>query len=200
MKKALMPSFYMADQPALALGNQVLTNLTGNSFYPTPRVPLATLQTALNAYTTSLGKAEKGSSVDKAQKNADKATLIGLLRQECDYVNETALGNPVALAGCGYPLSKDPQPSVLGTATPKLEIGDVSGQLISSTPAVDGAVTYKHRITADVSATVWREILTTKATCKIDGLVPGTVYHSQIDAIGTNDQVTTSDVVSRMAA
>jgi hypothetical protein len=199
MKKALMPSYDMADQPALALGNAVVTALTGNAYYPTPRVTIASLQSAVNAYTTSLAKADKGSSTDRAQKNADKATLIDLLRQECDYVNDTAQGDPIGLAGCGYPLSKDPQPRILGIADPKLENG-LSGQLISSTPGVNGAVTYKHQYTTDPSAAMWNEITTTRATCKIDGLVPGTLIHGRIVSIGTNDQVTVSDVVSRMVA
>lgn len=199
MKKALKPSFQMSDLVTLALGNAVLTGLTGNSYYPTPKVTLADLQSAINAYTASLGKADKGSSVDKAEKNADKASLIGLLRQECDYVNDTAQGNAIALAGCGYPLSKDPQPRILGTAIPKLE-NSVSGQLLSSTPGVNGAITYKHQYTADASLAQWNEITTTRAKCKIDGLAPGTLIYGRIVSIGTNDQVTISNVVTRMVA
>jgi hypothetical protein len=199
MKKALKPSLDMADQPTLVRGNTVMVYLTGNSFYPIPKVPLATLQAALDTYTASLAKAEKGSNQDKAQKNADKATLLGLLREQCDYVNETAQGNLTALAGCGYDLSKDPQPSILGTADPKLANG-VSGQLISSTPAVNGAIAYKHLYTADPSAPLWSEVLSSMANIKIDDLVPGTLIYGRIIAIGTKGQVTISDVVTKMVA
>jgi len=199
MRKALMPSYEMSDKDALNLGNNVLGSLTGNSFYPTPKVPLADIQTAQNTYTASLAKADKGSSQDKAQKTADKKALIDLLRQECDYVNDTALGSPIALANCGYALSKDPQPRVLGTPVITVENG-ISGQLISSTPATNAAVGYRHRYTTDPTLPVWPEVVSSKATCKLNGLVPGTLYHLQIVSFGTNDQVTYSDVVTKMVA
>ena len=199
MKKALMPSYYMSDKDAWNLGNNVLGGLTGNAFYPAPKVPLADIQTAQNTYTASLAKADKGSSQDKAQKDADKRALIDLLRQECDYVNDTAQGDPIALANCGYPLSKDPQPSVLGTPVISVDNG-VSGELISSTPAAKAAIGYRHRYTTDPALALWPEVVTSKATCKISGLVPGTVYHLQIVSIGTNDQVMYSDVVTKMVA
>ena len=199
MKIALMPSYNMSDMAALKLGNDVIGGLTGNSYYPTPKVPLATIQTLQNAYTSSLSKADKGSSTDKAQKNADKKALIDALRQECDYVNETAQGDLIALANCGYPLSKDRQPSVLGTPVVTVDNG-VSGQLISSTPAANAAVGYRHRSTTDPTQPLWTEIVCSTATCKIDGLIPGTVYHLQIVSFGTKGQVTYSDVVTKMAA
>ena len=199
MKKALMPSYKMSDMDAWNLGNNVLGGLTGNSFYPVPKVGLADIQTLQNTYTASLAKADKGSSQDKAQKDADKRALINLLRLECDYVNDTAQGDPVALANCGYPLSKDPQPSVLGTPVISVENG-ISGQLISSTPAANAAVGYRHRYTTDPALPVWPEVVSSKATCKIGGLAPGTLYHLQIVSFGTNDQVTYSDVVTKMVA
>lgn len=199
MKKALKPQFDLPDQPTLTLGGTVLTSLTGNNFFTTPVVPLPDLQTALSNYNIALSKAEYGSREDIAQKNAYKQTLIGLLRSECDYVNDIAKGDLVKLSTCGYPLSKDPQPVVLGTPQVKVENG-AGGQLISSTPAVNGAVVYKHQYTTDPAAALWPEVTTTRATCKIDGLHPGTIYSFRIVAIGTNEQVTTSNVITKMAA
>ena len=193
-----MPSYKMSDKDALKLGNNVMGNLTGNPFYPTPKVPLADIQTALDTYTASYSKADKGSSQDKAQKRADKKVLIDLLRQECEYVNDTAQDD-IALATCGYPLTKDPQPSVLGTPVISVENG-ISGQLISSTPAAHAAAGYRHRYTTDPALPVWPEVVGSKATCKIDGLVPGTKYHLQIVCFGSRGQVTYSDVVTKMVA
>lgn len=199
MKKALMPSYKMSDKDAWNLCNNVLGNLPGNPFYPVPKVPVADIQTAQNTYTASLAKADKGSSTDKAQKNADKKVVIDLLRKECDYVNDTAQGDPIALANCGYPLSKTPQPSVLGTPVITVENG-ISGQLISSTPAANAALGYRHRYTTDPTQPVWPEVVCSKATCKIDGLVPGVLYHLQIVCFGTKGQETYSEVVTRMVA
>jgi hypothetical protein len=199
MKKALMPSLQMADQSVLTLANTVVAALTGNAYFTTPSPTLASVETAISGYSASLSKSKYGSREDKAQKNADKATLLGLLRDLCIYVNMIAKGDAVVLSTCGYPLSKDAQPSVLGTPDAKVENG-ASGELISSTPAVDGAVSYKHQYTTDPASALWPEVTTTRATCKIDGLEPGKLYSLRIVAIGTNDQVTMSDVVTKMVA
>jgi hypothetical protein len=199
MKKALKPSLQMGDDPALTLGNGVITALTGNTHFTTPLPTLVELQAAVDAYSASLSKAKYGSREDKALKNADKKALIGLLRDECDYINMVAKGDEVALATCGLPLSKEPEPKVLGTPEAKVEQG-ASGKLILSTPAVSGAVAYKHQYTADEHAATWSEVSTSRANCTIDGLTPGIVYSLRIVAIGTNDQVTISDVVTKMAA
>lgn len=198
MKKALKPSNEMADDPALALGNTVVTALAGNSHIPTPDPSIATIQTGVDNYTSSLGKAKNGSREDKAQKNADKAVLITLLRNYCDYVNLLAKGDEVILASCGLPLSKDRQPRVLGTPEAKAELG-ASGQMLLFTPGVSGAVTYKHKYKPDVEGAAWIEIISTKASCLLTGLTPGTVYLMQIEAFGTKNQVTASNIISKMA-
>jgi hypothetical protein len=75
-----------------------------------------------------------------------------------------------------------------------------SGQLIASSDAVEGAFAYKHQYSADSAATLWPEILSTKAKCKIEGLTPGVLYSVRMVAIGTHNQVTISDVVTKMVA
>ena len=121
------------------------------------------------------------------------------MRDLVDYVNGIAKGDLVILSTCGLPLSKDPQPVAMGDPTAKVEAG-ASGELILSTPAVYGAVVYKHQYTTDVTAALWPEITTTRASCKIDNLQRGQIYSLRIVAIGTNDQVSISDVVTRMVA
>lgn len=199
MKKALKPPLQMADQDALSLAMTVHDALTNNVNFPTPAPTMAQLQAAKDAYAASLAKAQYGNREDKAQKNADKAIVIDMLRQLCDYVNSIANGDDVMLATCGFPLSKNPQPVVLGT--PQLSVTNgASGELISSTPAVYGAVAYKHQCTKDAAAPLWPEITTTKSVCKITNLVPGETYSLRIVAIGTSNQTTVSEIVIKVAA
>jgi len=199
MKKALKPSFKLADDPTLAMGNAVHAALTGNTYFPTPSPTLAALKTAIDAYAASLAKAKYGSREDIAQKNADKEALITLLREECDYVNMIAKGDVLMLSTCGFRLSKDRQPKVLGTPDAKVEQTG-SGKLRLSTPSVWGAVSYRHKYKEDPNAAAWTEINSSRAICTIEGLRPGTMYLLQIDAIGTRNQVTSSNVVTKMAA
>lgn len=199
MKKALKPNIRMADAAVLALGNRVASALLNNTHFPSPSPDLFDLNSAIDAYSSSMAKAVQGSLKDIAQKNADKKTLVDLLCDECDYVNITAKGDLIALSSCGFDLSKDRQPKVLGIPDAKTERG-IAGEMILFTPAVRGAFSYRHQYTTDPSATLWQEVVSTRATCKIAGLVPGTVYYFRIIAIGTKNQVTVSNVVSKMAA
>lgn len=199
MRTALVPSIRIADEKAVTLGNAMLAALTGNSYFPTPPGGLSPVQAALDSFTESLAKAKNGGRNDKAQKRADKKNLISLLRDLCTYINSVAKGDMVLLSTCGCYLSREPQRIVLGTPQLRVERG-TTGQLISSTRAVKGAVTYIHRYTADPSAPAWLDITCTKAKCKIDGLTPGVVYSVQLKVIGTNGQVTVSNIVTRMAA
>lgn len=190
----------MADDPALALGNAVHTALTGNTYFTVPQPTLADLKTAIDVYTASLAKAKNGSRADKEQKNLDKKGLISLLRDESDYVNMIAKGDVLTLLTTGFDLSKDRQPRVLGTPVAKAKLGDDGGTVILSTPSVTGAVTYTHRYKANQNDAAWVEITGTKSKCTIEGLTPGVEYIMQIDAIGTKNQVTSSNVVTKMAA
>jgi hypothetical protein len=198
MKKALTPSFELADSPALTLGNEVIVALTGNTHVPTPQPTLVQLQETVNTYTASLAKSKYGSREDRAQKNADKEALITLLRQECDYINQLAKGDIVILSTCGFPVSKDRQPRVLGTPVATVE-NSGNGKVVLLTPAVTGSVAYKHQHTADVNVG-WSETTTSKAKCTIEDLTPGTMCSFRIIAIGTKGQISISNVVTKMVA
>jgi hypothetical protein len=197
MKKALKPRFDISDETALTFANTVAEGLKNNAHFPSPQPGLPIVQAAQTAFKTSMSKAIYGGRDDKAQKNAHKKLLISLLHELCDYVNMTAQGNLVMLSTCGFPLSKDRQALVLGTPAVKVALG-ASGKAIVSTLAVKGAKAYKYQYTTDPTAAIWPEVVSSKSKCIIENLIPGTIYSMRIVAIGTNNQVTVSDVVTRM--
>ncbi len=199
MKKALKPSYRLADKATLTLGLTVLEALMSNTHFPTPAPALAAVQAAQTAYTEALGRAQYGGRTDRADKNAKKQALISLLRELCDHVNGVAKGSELMLATCGYPLSKQPHPQVLGTPELKVKHG-ASGELISSTRAVPGCRVYRHQFTTDAGAVLWPEVVSSRAACKIAGLVPGQAYSLRIIAVGSHNQSTSSAVVTKMVA
>jgi hypothetical protein len=199
VKKAIRPSLQLTDQPVLAIGNTVITALTGNLYFPAPSPALDVLQTAVDNYSASLAKARYGSREDRAQKNADKLTLIRLLQLESDYVNSVARGDVLKLVSSGFRLSKDPQPVILGRPTPRLRRG-ASGEFIVSTGAVKGAMAYKYQYTSEPAADNWPEVASSRATCKIENLVPGQIYTVRIVVVGRSGQVSISDTITKMAA
>jgi hypothetical protein len=200
MKKALKPSLEITDSALVMRANSVVNALFNNPYFPNPVPTIPVAQAANNTYCDSLALSHKGSMLQKAQKDADKQTLLSMLRDLCDYVNAEAKGDLVKLSTCGFPLSKDREPVKLGTALPKVILGNISGQATSITPRVTGAVTYRHQYTTDPSGEVWQEVSSTRAKCIFKNLVPGQVYHFRIIVIGTSNQVTTSAVITRMVA
>lgn len=199
MKHAILPNARLSDKAMLALSITVLEALTNNPFFVSPAPSLVTLQAAQNIYITSLAKAASGSSQEKAQKKADKKALLKLLRQLVAYVNQIANGNLTMLHSCGFSISKDRKPIILGTPVAKVVHGNQAGELILSTAALKGAMCYQYQYATDPSAEHWHRITTTRARCKITNLVPGQVYSLRIVAIGTNGQVTISEVITKMA-
>lgn len=142
------------------------------------------LQAPLDEYRESQPEASYGSRQQPARKNADKAALVTLLRDTATAVNTTAKGDMQMLSSCGMPLNNDRQRSVLGQPSIKVK-RDHNGQLSSCSPAVPGSVMYKHQYTTDPAAPHWQEVASTRANCKIPGLVPGQVYYFRIIGRGT---------------
>jgi hypothetical protein len=200
MKKALKPSLEITDGDLFILGNNVVGALLDNPYFQNPEPSIATAQAACNTYSGSLALSHTGSMQQRAQKDADKQILLSIMRELSDFVNDEAKGDLVKLATCGFPLSKDRKPVVLGMAEPKVMLCDASGEAMLSTPRVKGAFTYRHQYTKDPSVDVWPEVSSTKCKCKLKNLTPGQVYYFRILVIGTSDQVTVSAVIKRMVA
>ena len=200
MKKALKPSLEITDGGLIMLSNNVIGALIDNPYFQNPEPSIATAQAAFNTYSGSLALSHTGSMQQKAQKDADKHTLLSIMRQLSDFVNDKAEGDLVKLATCGFPLSKDRKPVVLGRAEPKVMLRDASGEAMLSTPRVKGALAYRHQYTKDPSADVWQEVNSTRCKCILKDLTPGQVYYFRIIVVGTSNQVTVSVVIKRMVA
>ena len=198
MKKILTPSKNMTDDAALALGNAVYAGLDSSPYFGTIIPTLVALSEANSGYAAALGVATYGSRQQKAVKDQAKAALLNILRSQAADANVIAAGDPVKLATAGFPLSKDRQPSVLGTATPKAEYGDNPGEIVLSTPAVEGAVSYKHLYT-NLQTNLKKEVVCTAAKLKIVDLVPGNVYEMRIVCIGTSLKTSISEAITKMA-
>ncbi len=199
MRKVLIPSNWATDNVVLTIAISLINGLTGNTFFPTLTPGLAALTAAQDAYIAALGKAKFGSREERAVKNQCKEDLVQIMRGLAAQINFIANGNVVMLASAGLSLDKEPQPKVLGTATPMAEYGSNAGQIVLFTPAVAGAVSYMHQYTDDPAAAKWNDEPTTAATCIIRNLQPGKVYHMRIVTIGTSNQITTSEVITKMA-
>src|SRR6266513_5692934 len=88
-------NFLTASSDALLVtGTQTIVNsLTSNPDYPTPTPTLATVTTALNAFTVAIADAATGGKEQTAIKIAKRAELVSLLRQLASYVGVNCGGD-----------------------------------------------------------------------------------------------------------
>ena len=89
-----------------AFGRNVLLNLTGNADFPSPDVPLSTIQTACDDFDLLIQHAIKGSKYDYDAMKAQRLVVIDLLDKEADYVSRIAQGDITLIEGAGFMASK----------------------------------------------------------------------------------------------
>jgi hypothetical protein len=135
-----------ADLNNFALG--VVNGLKGNNTFPTPPVTVASLGTAQNAFADALAASNGGGVMQTAIKDSSHDALIGLLRQEALYVQQTAAGDQAKILSSGFQIAAmghNPQAPM-----PKAVIKEVknqaSGQLLLRLQPILNAHAYEAQI------------------------------------------------------
>ena len=113
-----------------------------------------------------------------------------------------AQGNEVALTQSGYDLSKVPEPIIMkAPGGLVLRDGSNSGELILKFKRVAGALSYLYQYTSDppLAESNWVSTAATTTTFTFRGLTKCTNYYCRVVAIGCNQQLINSMVVSRVS-
>ena len=175
--------------------------MTGNPSFPTPIVSLGSLTAAQVAFNNAIGVASQGGRVATATKNAERETVLALLRQEAAYVQSVAGEDLPMLLTSGFEAVSTtrtriilPQPVVERVENPQ------STKLGLRLQPVPTARAYEVRIS--YGTTGWQAvgIFTYSRPILIESLTPGTTYTLQARAIGgTTGYSDWSDPVSHMA-
>jgi hypothetical protein len=180
-----------------------LTGLTDNANFATPAPTLATVTTALSAFTVALADAVNGGKQMTAIKNAKRAELVSLMRQLASYVTVTANGDMTKLLSSGFPYQK-PTRSRIGALpapeAPVLKHGALSGTVDTSITPVYGASSYNWRVAlASAPSTFVQTAQTTGGRHSFNGLIPGQIYNVEANAVGAAGPSDWSDVACLMA-
>jgi len=166
----------------------ILQWMTDNPNYPTPTPPLATVQTAFDAYKVATADAAQGGTENTAIRNARRAELVSLLRQLANYVSATSNGNMEVLRSSGFPVQKPtrapigPLPAPL---PPTVTQGPVSGALYAASSPVYGATSYNWSVALQSAPDKdVQTAQTTGARALFSGLTPGQIYVISLNAVG----------------
>ena len=180
----------------------ILTSMTGNTSFPTPLPALTEVSAAATAYSTALVNAGTGNRIDISIKNTKREELVALLRRLAEYVSFTANNDRSILLSSGFDISKEPSSvTITKPENFRIENGPNSGQLKFIVDSVRGAKSYLHEYTTDdtLQPQNWQSNISTGSKLVVSNLQPGTKYYCRVGAVGGNDQLVYSDLVSRIA-
>ena len=187
------------------LAATIVTDMTANTaVYPTPTVPLATVNLQLTSWNTILGKPDyPGKTGDL--KNA-RIALETSLKQNGIYVNSIAKGDLAMLAKSGYPISKLHSP--VGDLLPPDSVTVTNGTSPSTfdvaIAVVDNAKGYLFA-NAPISNAVsdpnlWTIKWSAKHTNTFSGFATGTQYKFAACAVGSSNNVFWTNAPSNLFA
>ena len=192
----------LADANLLAFGQNVTVSMAAAvDIFPTPVPAILDINEELQRYEGLLQTAKSRDKVQVNLKNISKFNLNTMLSQLADYVNATT-SESSSLLRSGFELNKIPEPvGLLDPTGLRLYDGINSGEITLKFKAVKGASSYLFRYTIDptLAEGSWVTIPATTSTYTFKGLTKGITYYFSVTAVGGNQQVTNSIVVSRIS-
>ena len=186
------------DKELLVKASYIISQMTGNTHFPSPVPTLDELTEGKDNFNTSLTKGEDGNRQNTVEKNNRRLALETLLRLEGAYVQSVSLGSEEIILTSGFDTNKKaspvgPLPMVTGIAA---KSGLSRGSLEISWNVVPHTNMYEIKYTeAPINEnSVWVYISVTKHKIVIEGFVQGKQYAFLIAAAGSDPSRNWSDV------
>jgi hypothetical protein len=178
----------------------IIGQMTDNSNFQSPTPQLAVLQDALDRFSTAITKMEDGNKQDTIDKNARRAELENLLRQEASYVQQTSGGSEEIIATSGFDSIKKkspvaPLPMVTGIS---IKAGASRGSLELNWDVLEHAHAYEVKYTEAPGSvnSIWSNVTVTRRKVQIENLVRGKQYAFCVAGIGSDPSRIWSDEVT----
>jgi hypothetical protein len=168
----------------------VATGMDQNPAFPTPPVTPAQLKAALAGFTASVAAQNMGGKAATIEKNAKRDALVGMLRQNAAYVQQTCHNDLQTLTSSGFEAAVNTHTR---TALDKPVIASVdlgnAGQLLVQLHPLPHAKSYEVRyavLGTDKTQGPWQSagMFTDSRAMDINGLTGGVTYIVQVRAIG----------------
>ena len=184
-----------------AFVNAIIIALTNNANFPLAQTLLPNLSAALTSFNIAMANAETRDKVMIGLRDTARIDLIVQLTEVASTVIYEAKGDRDKLLSSAFELYKDSEPSPLGPVLGfKLMDAEVGIGLKLKCDGVKYNVSYSHQITADplTADSTWTTITTTSKEYTFANLSSGTKFWARIIAVGTKDQVSYSEPLSRI--
>ncbi len=177
--------------------------LAAISDFPTPDPSLASLKEVNDDYKAALSAAQTHDKIKISIKNDRKKDLIQILDPLRLYVLKIADGDETTLLKSNFTLRKNglqPAPPITNPQDMQVENGLNPGEVVTSVKAVKGARAYSHEYTPDplTDNSTWVTATNTRRRNVFTGLDRGKTYWFRVAAIGGNNQVAYSEMISKI--
>jgi hypothetical protein len=191
----------MPEGPLPAFGLNIETKMTGNTAFPTPRVPVLTLKTKREAYEAAIAAAIPGGIERTALKNVLHDEYVNLLRQQGLYVQSIANEDLPMLLSSGFEAvstnrarTQLPKPAIERLVSPMSEV------MVAYVQSLVNARAYELRVKNGGAEYVSLGTFTYSRPIFVYNRVPGQTYTFQARAIGGSTGYSDwSDPISAMA-
>jgi Fibronectin type III domain len=179
----------------------VIDSMTDNAAFPTPAIPLATLQATLDAYLAAKTASDLGGVVATAVKNQARETLVEQLRTQAAYVQSKAPQDLPMLLSSGFDATSRNRAQSPLAAPQILRIrNERTEQLVLDLKRVPNTRVYEIQRREGNGPWITVGGFTRSRRLVVEGLTPGTIYTFQARAIGgSTGQSDWSDPVSHMS-
>ena len=169
----------------IEFGKNTVAKTTGNSYFATPDVPLASVTSAIGVLEADYTSAQSGNHAYVAKMHQSEKALDALLHKLAAYVDRIADGNDSIILSSGFHISKQPEKKSVSNF--KIANGENHGELVLSIKRVVGAKSYIwQQCIGSLPATDadWKYInATTQVKHKVTGLESGTKMWFRVVAI-----------------
>lgn len=193
-----MPFYKFSDPNLLKESLDIITAMTGNTYFPTPVPTLEEMGGFIGDFQELLTASASGERTKVKLKNQARVALITGLKDLGTYVTFTAKADIAKLTSSGFPLRKTPQPVIVNKPNLKVTNGPNSGEVINEATKVGKNRGFLHQVTADpvTENIVWDSYSTTSKKYTFTGLHRAKIYWCRVAAVGAKNQLIFSDPVS----
>ncbi|MBP1641248.1 MAG: hypothetical protein H6Q17_2831 [Bacteroidetes bacterium] len=188
-----------------ALGNKVVTNMTGNTNFLTPNPTLDTLKTATANMATASDDVEAARKIVQVKLSLlyqQESIFDGVITQMGTYVDNVSNGDEASILSSGMDVQKDKSATTLPDKITSVNAtsGDSAGEIDLSWDKLYNAKSYVVEIAVNGATLEWKhELISTKSKAELNGLITGTAYQIHVAAVGSAGQGPWSDPVLKVA-
>ena len=195
----LKTSFKMYTDAAFEKKAEVIvSSVTANFKDPNPEI--AVLLESIHQYSDALTAAGNGDRLLIAHKNKCRKELEALLRELAAFVTMVAKGDREILISSGFDLVKEAEPKPAVTAPTNIAVssGNNPGEVVIKATGARHVKHYRYEYTVGplTETSVWTGKQNSKGKSLFQGLKPATEHFFRAAALGKDDSVAYSKVVS----